>query len=94
MKAIEEVARLAAKIADGSMSPNEPIFVLRAQDKLAPGIVQQWAWEARRFCVPDAKIAEAVEWATVMEQWPTKQIPGRPCTRGIVDATTNDAGEG
>ena len=58
------------KVAD-----NEPIFVLRAQDRLAPGLVRAWAMQAEAHgCAPD-KLREAYELAEAMEQWPTRKYP-------------------
>lgn len=49
---------------------DEPIFVLRAQDRLAPKVVRQWA-DAAAGCgeVPKAKIDEARATATALEEW-------------------------
>ncbi len=80
MKAIEEVARLSAKIADGSMSPNEPLFVLRGQDALAVFIVREWILLASTYGTPPAKLTEAMQRAAEMDEWQPRQIPGRPDT--------------
>lgn len=55
---------------------NEPVFVLRAQDKLAPALVRQWASKAEVFgqCPPE-KIAEARALADAMEAWPARKYP-------------------
>jgi len=54
---------------------DEPIFVLRAQDKLAPDIVRAWAITAEAHgCHPD-KLREAYELAEAMEQWPIRKYP-------------------
>ena len=82
MKAIEEVARLAAKIADGTMSPNEPLFVLRGQDLIAPLIVREWVKLAEQHDTPPAKLKEALAQSSRMEEWKPQQIPGRPLTLG------------
>lgn len=48
---------------------DEPIFVLRAQDALAPLVVEFWAREAEKFrCSPD-KVAEAMDLAGRMRVW-------------------------
>jgi hypothetical protein len=54
---------------------NEPIFVLRAQDRLAAAAVRFWADEAEKAGSSVAKIAEAREVAAAMEQWPTRKLP-------------------
>lgn len=48
---------------------DEPIFVLRAQDELAPDIVRMWAQEAAREGTSEAKCREALELADRMEVW-------------------------
>lgn len=54
---------------------NEPIFVLRAQDALAPGLVRQWASEAARLGVNAVKVALAEQLAEAMEKWPGRRLP-------------------
>lgn len=56
-----------AKVAD-----DEPIFVLRAQDLLAPDKVRKWACEARAKGCPADKVQEAYECATQMDAWAAK----------------------
>lgn len=66
----------------GKAQHDEPVFVLRAQDKLSPNLVRQWAeaaavqLEERRLLIttPEynssrSKIAEAYELAAEMEAW-------------------------
>lgn len=50
---------------------DEPIFVLRAQDKLAPSVVRFWADELADSDASDdrTKIEEAYNLATEMEDW-------------------------
>jgi hypothetical protein len=48
---------------------NEPIFVLRAKDKLAPNVVRRWAAEAGINGASQEKVEEAFELATKMEVW-------------------------
>mgnify|MGYP001596414901 CR=1 FL=1 len=59
-----------AKAAD-----DEPVFVLRAQDRLAPALVRAWASLAREHGCSDEKCNEAVQLARAMEQWPTRKFP-------------------
>lgn len=47
----------------------EPLFVLRAQDKLAPEIVMEWAHRALAAGTPIAKVEEARRCAQEMEEW-------------------------
>lgn len=50
-------------------APDEPIFVLRAQDKLAPNLVRMWAASAASQGTPYEKTREGRELADRMEQW-------------------------
>lgn len=47
----------------------EPFFVLRAQDKTAPGVVRMWAAHAEANNCPPAKVEEARKRANEMEAW-------------------------
>ncbi len=55
--------------------PDEPLFVLRAQDALAPNIVRSWASLAEQQGTPPEKVREARELADQMEAWHTTKIP-------------------
>lgn len=57
------------------VAPNEPIFVLRAQDALAANIVRQWASLAEIAGAPREKVEEARQLADKMETWPTRRMP-------------------
>lgn len=48
---------------------DEPVFVLRAQDMLAPELVREWVFRARINGVPEEKVAEARRIADAMEDW-------------------------
>lgn len=48
---------------------DEPMFVLRAQDKLAPEIVREWAYRAHVSGAPIEKVREARHIADLMEEW-------------------------
>ena len=52
-----------------SVADNEPIFVLRAQDKLAPILVRLWATLCEPLSTPDGKLEEAYILAVRMEEW-------------------------
>lgn len=65
---------------------SEPVFVLRAQDKLAPLAIRAWAdaleiekygnlGDPEREPMLDPKIKEARELATAMEDWPNRKVP-------------------
>jgi hypothetical protein len=54
---------------------DEPIFVLRGQDRLAPDVVRQWADRAEQAGCAIEKVREAREVADAMEQWPRRKVP-------------------
>jgi hypothetical protein len=49
--------------------PEEPIFVLRANDPLAPEIVREWARSYSKSCLDPKKFASALDCANQMEEW-------------------------
>ena len=57
------------------VQPGEPIFVLRAQDMLAPAIVRKWAEEAEQHGCDAQKVAEARQCARAMDMWPSRKFP-------------------
>lgn len=57
------------------VAPDEPIFVLRAQDALAAELVREWARRAAVHGCPAAKLCEAYDLADAMERWPQKKYP-------------------
>jgi hypothetical protein len=48
---------------------DEPLFVLRSTDVLAPGIVREWAERARKAGTRSPKVSEALACADAMEQY-------------------------
>ena len=54
---------------------NEPLFVLRAQDMLAPSLVRMWAIDAEQAGCPKEKVLEALALADAMEAWPNRKYP-------------------
>ena len=60
-----------------NVADDEPIFVLRAQDALAPGIVFTWATLAQFNGVPATKCAEARRVADQMVQWQVRNKSGK-----------------
>ena len=59
-------------------APNEPIFVLRAQDQYAADVVRYWAFLVagkRSMIDPPGKVGEALNCAAQMDAWPVKKIP-------------------
>jgi hypothetical protein len=69
----------AEEIKGGCLSrcaDDEPVFVLRATDKLAPTAVRYWAELAARHGVGLKKTHEAVQFARRMEDWAgEKKLP-------------------
>ena len=54
---------------------DEPLFLLRAQDCLADGIVREWADRARILRVNLSKIKHAHICADKMAAWPVRKTP-------------------
>jgi len=57
---------------------DEPLFVLRSTDSLAPEIVREWAYRAKAAGTPDEKVEEARRAADAMEDWQitnSKKVP-------------------
>lgn len=50
---------------------DEPIFVLRSTDRLAPFLVEEWATNAEDQGADPAKVAEAKHLALRMRNWQT-----------------------
>lgn len=48
---------------------DEPLFVLRAQDILAPELVREWAHRAKAKGTPQTKVDEALQLADRMVEW-------------------------
>ena len=57
------------------VAPDEPIFILRAQDAYAPELVRYWAELAHFGNVNPAKVTEARDIADLMEAWPNVRMP-------------------
>jgi hypothetical protein len=83
MTAQEEISRLQAKIADGSLSPDEPLFVLRAKDAFASLAIDAWSRAAHAAGAPMMMLDDAAQCAAAMRKWPVKEVPGtgRPYER-------------
>ena len=78
MKAQDEIERLQQKLNNGSLPPDEPLFVLRAQDMYADEFVLAWADRCERAGTPAKKIEEARLLAAQMDLWSPRRIPGQP----------------
>lgn len=54
---------------------DEPLFLVRGQDRLAPGLVRYWAGAANaRGCKPSTAQA-AYDCADAMERWTPRKFP-------------------
>lgn len=73
-KQVRAEARLA-KGCLGKAHDNEPVFVLRAQDKFAAGLVVDWADCAEAAGCPAAKVEDARAVANAMARWHTQKLP-------------------
>ncbi len=54
---------------------DEPIFVLRAQDRLAPVMLRLWSELAALHGLPEEKVNDILELADEMECWPVQKWP-------------------
>jgi hypothetical protein len=54
---------------------DEPIFVLRGQDVLAPMVVEYWAELAAKLRVNPPKILEAYQCAQAMREYERRKVP-------------------
>lgn len=52
-----------------ALKQGEPFFVLRGQDRLAPGAIRAWIASAEQSSVPEIKIAFAECVLETMERW-------------------------
>ncbi len=57
------------------MPDEEPLFILRGQDKFAPLVVEFWAKLAEQFDVRSGKVMGARDIARDMERWPERKVP-------------------
>lgn len=57
------------------VKPDEPFFVLRGQDALAPQFVREWAEKAKSHGLPTEKYLHAMKVATDMEHYPHRKLP-------------------
>lgn len=67
------------RIQDNIIPVDEPVFLLRAQDKTAAEVVRYWAQLNTRLPDGDRHAVElAVAHATLMEQWPKHKTADVP----------------
>ena len=77
----ETLTKFQNHIDAGHLDPNMPAFLLIAQDVLAANNVRDWAYIAKGNGVPPQLYDDAMATAEAFDNWPTKQVPGRPETR-------------
>src|SRR5574342_649324 len=71
----ELLARLQAGVDAGRINPNEPCFLLRGQDVLAPATVNYWAWQLTQNSGPRYLIEGSRQTAAAMEAWRPRKLP-------------------
>ncbi len=57
------------------LDPDEPYFVLRGQDELAPDLVELWAIRAKSAGCHIDKVNNAHRIAEEMREWPRQKKP-------------------
>lgn len=71
-----------------SIEEDEPVFLLRAKDLLAPRVVRKWAALVRMFTGDEALAAAAEQWADVMQAWGRahgSKLPDAPPDAPVVE---------
>lgn len=59
----------------GKAADDEPIFILRGQDKFAPALVRAWANLAQEHGCDQRKVLEALRLSDDMRLWHTRKFP-------------------
>lgn len=54
---------------EGKIGEDEPVFLLRASDKMAPQTVREWARLQKLAGNKDKAVQVALDWAETMEYW-------------------------
>lgn len=70
---------------DKLIPEDEPVFLLRAQDKCAVEAVYHWANEAEQAGASDSIVLAARTHASAMKAWTKKKVPDMPST---IDVTS------
>ena len=66
---------------DGKIPEDEPVFMLRAQDAVAPGVVEAWALAAHNAGADAGIVQHAYEHAQLMRKWQAEhgsKVPDMP----------------
>ena len=65
----------------GLIGEEEPVFLLRAKDRLAPNVVRYWAILLKNYGGDKDLVLRAEQWASKMEEWQKEhecKIPDAP----------------
>lgn len=57
------------------LKDDEPFFILRGSDRLAPKAIDEWVRAARAAKVPHDKVMEAMMCAEAMRAYPGRKVP-------------------
>lgn len=63
------------KVRNQKIKDDEPVFILRAQDVLAPMVVEYWAELAAKMKVKPEKILEAYRCVNAMREYQPRRLP-------------------
>lgn len=70
--------------------PDEPVFVLRGADVLAPKTVEYWAYLAHLNGSDEVTITGALKIARAMRDWKRKLVPGTVNLKRLAEAELDD----
>ena len=68
----------------GKIPEDEPVFLIRGQDRAGPATVRFWASEATRAGARPDIVQRALQWADEMEKWQLahgNKVPDMPTYR-------------
>lgn len=66
---------------DGPIPPNEPVFLIRAQDVAGPHAIDAWVKTMRSLGAPPHIIDSALSTANAMRNWPLRKLASMPKPR-------------
>jgi hypothetical protein len=78
---MEDAVRMALPLAVGGIPAEEPVFLLRGQDEVAPSVVKGWADLARLCGADQAVVGSARVTSAMMHDWQAQhgsKIPDAP----------------
>jgi len=53
----------------GEIPEDEPVFLIRGKDIVAPKVIRHWAWRAHEEGADEDVVTRALEWARHIEEW-------------------------